>query len=62
MKVFLTGGAGFIGAFVAKKLIEEGDLVIIYDAFMNFVSPLTSHYGDYIKFRLEEIKDKANSI
>lgn len=31
MKVLITGGAGFIGSFLADRLIEEGYDVIIYD-------------------------------
>lgn len=33
MKVFLTGGAGFIGSHIAESLVQEGHHVIIYDNF-----------------------------
>lgn len=29
--VLVTGGAGFIGAYVTRRLIEEGALVVVYD-------------------------------
>ena len=39
MKILLTGGAGFIGANLAKKLIEKGDEVLIVDNFNDYYSP-----------------------
>ena len=31
MKVFITGGAGFIGSHLAERLIERGDSVLVLD-------------------------------
>jgi UDP-glucuronate 4-epimerase len=39
MKILLTGGAGFIGAHVAKELLARGDQVAIVDNFNNYYSP-----------------------
>src|SRR5438105_611422 len=30
-KIFLTGGAGFIGSHVAQRLLERGDSVVLID-------------------------------
>ena len=57
-KVLITGGLGFIGTFITKKLIEQGDKVLIYDAFLNFVDPNKSKYNDYLKIRLDMLGDK----
>lgn len=61
-KVFITGGAGFIGYFLTKKLLERGNEVIIYDAFLSYVSPLDSHYPFYLQMRLNDIEKKVNII
>ncbi|MBS3122411.1 SDR family NAD(P)-dependent oxidoreductase [Candidatus Woesearchaeota archaeon] len=62
VKVFLTGGAGFIGAYIAKKLIEEGDEVIIYDNFSNYISPLISRYNKYLEYRLSWLKNRVTIV
>ncbi len=36
-KILITGGAGFIGAHVAKALMERGDEVVLLDNFDSFV-------------------------
>nr|AIE93799.1 Nucleoside-diphosphate-sugar epimerases [uncultured marine thaumarchaeote AD1000_40_H03] len=32
MNIFVTGGAGFIGSFLTKSLLENGYSVTIYDS------------------------------
>lgn len=38
-KVLITGGAGFIGSNLAKKLIDRGDKVVILDNFNSYYDP-----------------------
>ena len=61
-KIFLTGGAGFIGYHITKELLKIGDEVIIYDAFLNFADPLKSNYSKYLDYRLKDIGSKAKLI
>ena len=39
MKILITGGAGFIGAHLAKKLIEQGHQITIIDNFNGYYDP-----------------------
>ena len=39
MKILITGGAGFIGSNLAKKLIARGDQVVIIDNFNDYYDP-----------------------
>ncbi len=47
MKVFITGGAGFIGSHLAERLIERGDSVLVLDDLstgeMSNLEPLVGH-------------------
>ena len=39
MNILVTGGAGFIGSHLTKKLAERGDHVIILDNFNEYYDP-----------------------
>lgn len=39
MKILITGGAGFIGSAIAKKLIERGDKAVLIDNFNDYYDP-----------------------
>ncbi|MGQ9619101.1 MAG: NAD-dependent epimerase/dehydratase family protein, partial [Candidatus Aminicenantia bacterium] len=47
MKVFLTGGAGYIGSHTAKELIKSGHEVIIFDNLSTGKKELAK-YGELI--------------
>jgi UDP-glucose 4-epimerase len=56
-KILITGGAGFIGSYITRELLKQGDEVVIYDSFVQYISPLQSHYQRYIEKRFEGIKN-----
>lgn len=39
MKILITGGAGFIGSNLAKKLMDRGDKVVVVDNFNDYYDP-----------------------
>ncbi len=56
MKILITGGAGFIGSNLAKKLIDRGDKVVIIDNFNDYYDPKLKR--DRIKIYLKGYKFK----
>lgn len=57
----LTGGAGFIGSYVTKELLNLGHKVIIYDAFINYIEPNEGFYPVHLKYRLREFSNHENT-
>jgi UDP-glucuronate 4-epimerase len=55
-KILITGGAGFIGSNLAKKLMDRGDKVVIIDNFNDYYDPKLKH--DRIKVLLKGYKPK----
>lgn len=56
MKVLVTGGAGFIGSNLTKKLIDRGNQVVIIDNFNDYYDPKVKE--DRIKIFLKGYKFK----
>jgi UDP-glucuronate 4-epimerase len=56
MKILITGGAGFIGSHLAKKLIERGDKVVLIDNFDDYYNPKLKY--DRVKNLLKGLKFK----
>ena len=60
--VLITGGAGFLGSYIARDLLSDGHRVVIYDSFMQYISPLESCYQRYLDERFTGIKDKVTVV
>ena len=68
MKVLITGGAGFIGSAIAKKLIDRGDKTVLVDNFNDYYDPKLKHdrikkflkgYEKGFKVYTGDIRDRA---
>jgi UDP-glucose 4-epimerase len=58
-KILITGGLGFIGYHIAKELLGHNIEVILYDANLNYSTPLESPYAAYLSYRLNDLKNKT---
>jgi nucleoside-diphosphate-sugar epimerase len=58
-RVFITGGAGFIGSFVARELLARGVETVLFDSFVAYVSPLEVDLHLYLKERMKGIEHQA---
>lgn len=61
-KVFITGGAGFVGSRVAKLFIDRGDQVYIFDTFKQYLIPDVNATPPNLLLRLRDFIDKVEIV
>jgi len=54
MKIFVTGGAGFIGSHLVDELIKEGNKVTVYDNLSSGKKEFIEHHFDNDNFTFVE--------
>jgi len=54
-KVFITGGAGFIGSYVVREFLKHGYKVYIYDAFKQYLTVNPGQVSFDLRQRLKEV-------
>jgi UDP-glucose 4-epimerase len=59
VKYLITGGAGFIGSYLAEKLIARGDQVVVLDNLSTGSASNLSEIRGRIEFEQADILDKA---
>jgi UDP-glucose 4-epimerase len=60
--IVVTGGAGFLGANIAKALAKRGDTVLLFDNLSRLhvrenVASLLQHHGDRLSLRTGDVRD-----
>ena len=56
-KVFISGGCGFIGSYLARELVKQGCELMLFDCFLNYIDPFTSNYQFFLKARMEGLRN-----
>lgn len=61
MKIFIAGGAGFIGSHITKQLLDAGHSVAVYDNLSSGKKELVDSRADFIQGELsdEELLEKS---
>lgn len=65
MRILVTGGNGFIGKYLVKSLLENGNLVTIFDNFSNSLknsSSIVDSGAKIIEGDITELQDITNAI
>src|SRR5262245_28568156 len=57
-KILVTGGAGFIGSHLVKKLVTEGHQVVVLDNLLRG-NKIEKQILDAVEFHKGDVKDKA---
>ncbi len=56
-KIIVTGGAGFIGSSISRRLVELGYTPVVLDIFAQYISPLSPNYTETRSDRFKDIID-----
>ncbi|MBI3827902.1 MAG: NAD(P)-dependent oxidoreductase [Planctomycetes bacterium] len=56
-RVFISGGTGLIGSYLSKLLVQRGYELMLFDAYLNYISPFISNYQHFLKERMKGLVD-----
>lgn len=50
-RVLITGGAGFLGSHVSRRLMDQGCEVVVFDFFHQYIFPLADSFLENMQYR-----------
>ena len=61
-RVFVTGGAGFVGSHVVAQPTEQGYEVVVYDRLSQYLIPIDHSYVNHMEYRLHNLLKGCTTI
>ena len=61
-KVFITGGAGFVGSRIVRQFVDANYEVYVYDTFQQYLFPNPDETQHNLMIRLAEVYDRIEVI
>jgi UDP-glucose 4-epimerase len=61
-KILITGGAGFIGSHTARRLLDAGEEVVVYDFFHQYIFPIQPTFLENMRYRFNVLLKGAEII
>jgi UDP-glucose 4-epimerase len=61
-RVLITGGAGFIGSHTARRLLDLGEEVAVYDFFHQYVFPIQPTFLENMQYRFDVLLKGAHIL
>lgn len=58
----MTGGAGFIGSHLIRRLVNDGHDVVSLDAYESYLSPTSGEYRRYLDLRLDDLENAVEFV
>lgn len=62
VKVLVTGGAGFLGSHTARRLMDMGAQVTIFDFFHQYIFPIAPSYLENMQYRFANLVNGAEVL
>jgi nucleoside-diphosphate-sugar epimerase len=62
VKILVTGGAGFVGSHLVRRLVDAGHDVVSLDAYRTYLSPAPAAYQSYLDHRLDGLRDDVEFV